>query len=195
MSVTQRGGAVSNLYQVLDASPDVTRSWVASEDKSWFAIQTRPRHEKSVTAGLQEKGIKVFLPLLSENHRWSDRCRVVDVPLFPSYVFVQTADTPATRILVLRTLGVVQFVGVRGAGIPIPDEQIESVRIVLEHGIRFTPFPYLNVGQRVRIRGGSLEGVQGILQGMNGDQSLIISVELIQRSLAIRVAGYQVEPA
>jgi transcription antitermination factor NusG len=195
MSVTQRGGAVSNLYQVLDASPDVTRSWVASEDKPWFAIQTRPRHEKSVTAGLQEKGIKVFLPLLSENHRWSDRCRVVDVPLFPSYVFIQTADTPATRILVLRTLGVVQFVGVRGAGIPIPDEQIESVRIVLEHGIRFTPFPYLNVGQRVRIRGGSLEGVQGILLGMNGDQSLIISVELIQRSLAIRVAGYQVEPA
>src|SRR4029077_2302505 len=115
MSVTQRGGAVSNLYQVLDASPVVTRSWVASEDKSWFAIQTRPRHEKSVTAGLQEKGIKVFLPLLSENHRWSDRCRVVDVPLFPSYVFIQTADTPATRILVLRTLGVVQFVGVRGA--------------------------------------------------------------------------------
>jgi transcriptional antiterminator NusG len=195
MSVTQRGGAVSNLYQVPDASSDLTRSWAASDDKSWFAIQTRPRHEKRVTAGLQEKGIKVFLPLVSENHRWSDRCRVVDVPLFPSYVFIQTADTPATRILVLRTLGVVQFVGVRGAGIPIPDEQIESVRIVLEHGIRFTPFPYLNVGQRVRIRGGSLEGVQGILLGMNGDQSLIISVELIQRSLAIRVAGYQVEPA
>jgi transcription antitermination factor NusG len=161
----------------------------------WFAVQTRPRHEKTVATGFQEKGIKAFLPLLSENHRWSDRCRVVEVPLFPSYVFIHTADTPAIRTLVLRTNGVTRFLGVRGAGIPIPDEQIESVRIVLERGIRFAPFPYLNVGQRVRVRGGSLEGVEGILLGMNGDQSLVISVELIQRSLAVRVAGYQVEPA
>ena len=195
MGVTQVGGAVSNLYQVLDKGAELTRSWVAPADKSWFAVQTRPRHEKRVAAGLQEKGIRTFLPLLSENHRWSDRFRLVDIPLFPGYVFIQTVDTPATRISVLRTLGVVRFVGVRGAGIPIPDNQIESVRIVLEHGIRFTHFPYLDVGQRVRIRGGSLEGVQGILLGMNCDQSLIISVELIQRSLAIRVAGYQVEPA
>jgi len=195
MGGTQIGGAVSNLYQMLDEGSELSRSWVAPADKSWFAVQTRPRHEKRVAAGLQEKGIKAFLPLLSENHRWSDRFRVVDVPLFRSYVFIQTVDTPATRISVLRTLGVVRFVGVRGSGIPIPDDQIESVRIVLEHGIRFTPFPYLNVGQRVRIRGGSLEGIQGILLGMNCDQSLIISVELIQRSLAIRVAGYQVEPA
>ena len=131
--------------------------------------------------------------MFSSKHRWSDRSRVVDVPLFPNYVFIQSVHDTATRILVLRTSGVLQYVGVRGKGVAIPDDQIESVRIVLERGIRFTHHPFLSVGQRVRIRGGSLEGVQGILLGMNVDQSLIISVELIQRSIAIRVAGYQVE--
>jgi transcriptional antiterminator NusG len=186
---------VSNLYHMLGDGSRLSHTWATATEKSWFAVQTRPRHEKTVAAGFKEKGIGAFLPLLSENHRWSDRCRSVDVPLFPGYVFIHTADTAATRVSVLRTCGVIRFVGVRGTGLPIPDEQIESVRIILEHGIRLTPFPYLNVGQRVRIRGGSLEGVQGILLGMNDDQSLIISVELIQRSLAVRVSGYQVEPA
>jgi transcription antitermination factor NusG len=193
--VTQMSGAVSNLNHNVDDGSELAHSFVTAANESWFAVQTRPRHEKRVAAGFQEKGIRTFLPLLSENHRWSDRCRVVDVPLFPNYVFVQATDIPTTRISVLRTTGVVRFVGVRGAGVAIPDEQIESVRIVLEHGIQFAPFPFLNVGQRVRIRGGSLEGVQGILLGKNGDKSLIISVELIQRSLAVRVAGFQVEPA
>lgn len=186
---------MSNLSHILDGGADQAGPFVAATKESWFAVQTRPRHEKKVAAGFQDRGIMAFLPLLSESHRWSDRCRLVDVPLFPGYVFIHTTDAPETRILVLRTSGVVRFVGVRGAGVPIPDEQIDSVRIVLERGIQFTPYPFLNVGQRVRIRGGSLEGVQGILLGMNGDQSLIISVELIQRSLAVRVAGYQVEPA
>ena len=189
------GGAVSNLSYIPVHGSDLPHSLMAGSEHAWFAVQTRPRHEKKVAAGFQEKEIRAFLPLLSENHRWSDRSRLVDVPLFPGYVFIRTADTPGNRISVLRTNGVIRFVGVRGAGVPIPDDQIESVRIILEHGIQFAPFPFLNVGQRVRIRGGSLEGVQGILLGKNGDQSLIISVELIQRSLAVRVAGYQVESA
>jgi len=189
------GGAVSNLSHILDSGPsEITSSLVATET-SWFAVQTYPRHEKRVVAALSEKGIKTFLPLLSESHRWSDRRRTVEVPLFPTYVFIQTADTRATRISILRATGVIRFLGTRGVGTAIPDEQIESVRIILEHGIRLMPFPFLNVGQRVRIRGGSLEGVRGILLGRNGDQSLIVSVELIQRSLALRVAGYEVEPA
>jgi transcription antitermination factor NusG len=189
------GGAVSNLNHIVDGGSERIHTRVTATEKSWFAVQTRPRHEKTVAAGLKEKGIGAFLPLLSEIHRWSDRRRAVDVPLFPGYVFIHTAATPPTRISVLRTCGVIQFVGVRGAGVAIPDEQMESVRILLEQGIPFTRFPFLNVGQRVRIRGGSLEGLQGILLGMNSDQSLIISVEIIQRSLAVRVAGYQVERA
>jgi transcription antitermination factor NusG len=99
------------------------------------------------------------------------------------------------RISVLGTEGVKSFVGVRGRGTPIPDTQIDAVRTIVAEGIPCYPHPYLNIGQRVRIRGGSLDGVQGTLLAKHDDLSLIISVHFIQRSLSIRVAGYTVEPA
>jgi transcription antitermination factor NusG len=161
---------------------------------SWFAVQTRPRHEKKVARSFQEKEIKAFLPLFSSTHCWSDRRRVIHAPLFPSYLFIQVSDSQDTRVPILRTSGVIGIVGNRGAGAAIPEEQIQAVRAILEQGIPFTSFPFLNAGQCVRIRGGSLDGLQGILVAKNGDQSLVVSVEIIQRSLAIRVAGYRVEP-
>ncbi len=167
---------------------------MAMTETSWFAIQTRPRHEKKVATSLQDKGLQAFLPLFSARRRWSDRHRVVHVPLFPGYVFVRVAEVQDNRIFVLRTSGVIGFVGIRGMGVPIPDEQIDAVRTILERGIPFVSCAFLKVGQRIRIRGGSLEGLQGILVAKNGDDSLIVSVEIIQRSLAIRVAGYPVEP-
>jgi transcription termination/antitermination protein NusG len=161
---------------------------------SWFAVQTRPRHEKKVARSLQEKEIKAFLPLFSSTHCWSDRRRVIHAPLFPSYLFVQISESLDVRVPILRTTGVVGIVGNRGVGATIPEEQIQAVQAILEQGIPFTSFPFLNAGQRVRIRGGSLDGLQGILLAKNGDQSLVVSVETIQKSLAIRVAGYHVEP-
>jgi transcriptional antiterminator NusG len=159
----------------------------------WFAVRTRPRYEKKVCAELQEKGINSFLPLSSAMHQWSDRKRQVHVPLFPGYVFVHIAPVLTSRISVLRTNGVLNFVGVRNMGVPIPDSEIEAVRTVIEERVIFEPYPYLKVGQRVCIRGGSLDGVSGVLAAVNGDQSLIISVNLIQRSIAMRIEGYRVE--
>jgi transcription antitermination factor NusG len=161
---------------------------------SWFAIQTRPRHEKKVAIELREKGVTAFLPLFSSLHQWSDRRRLVQTPLFPGYVFVRIGGAADSRIPVLRTSGVLNFVGIRGIGVAIPDSQIEAVQTILDHQIPFTPYPFLSVGRQVRIQGGSLDGLQGILVAKNTDQSLIVSVELIQRSLAIRVAGYRVVP-
>ena len=161
---------------------------------SWYAIQTRPRHEKKVAIDLQEKGITTFPALVSRWRRWSDRRRLVQIPLFSSYVFVRIPYALDMRISVLRTGGVIGFVGARGTGVPIPDSQIEAVQTVLNQEVPFAPYPFLSVVQRVRIRGGSLEGIEGILVAKNGDRSLVVSVELIQRSLAIRVAGYEVEP-
>ena len=159
----------------------------------WFAVQTRPRYEKKVRAELHEKGIATFLPLNSAMHQWSDRQRMVHVPLFSGYVFVRIAATLAARISVLRTNGVRNFVGVRNIGVPIPDSEIDAVRTVVEERVAFEPYPYLKIGQRVCIRGGSLDGVNGVLNAVNGDQSLIISVNLIQRSIAMRIEGYRVE--
>jgi transcription antitermination factor NusG len=163
------------------------------ETLCWFAIQTRPRFEKKVTNELQEKGIEVFLPVQNCLRQWSDRRQMVEMPLFPGYVFVRAAGTVDARVNVLRTNGVASFVGVRGIGSMIPDEEISAIQTLLKEQIPFQPHPFLKIGQRIRILGGSLDGIQGLLTDIRGDQSLVISVELIQRSIAMRVSGFQVE--
>lgn len=161
----------------------------------WFAVQTRPRYEKKVALELKEKGIESFLPLHSMKHQWSDRKQTVSLPLFPGYTFVRISPAQDLRVAVLRTNGVIHFVGARGVGTPIPDGEIEAVQTILRENIPFVHYPFLKVGQSVRIRGGCLDGIKGILAKFNGDQSLIISVKLIQRSVAMRVEGYDIEPA
>jgi transcription antitermination factor NusG len=165
-----------------------------ARELTWFAVQTKPRHEKKATTELQEKGIGAFLPLRSEKRQWSDRQRVVELPLFPQYVFVRITPSPNARVAVLRTNGIANFVGMRGMGMAIPDGQIERIQTVVAQGISVRPHSFLNVGKRVRIRGGALDGLQGILTAVNGDRTLVVSVELIQRSLAVRIAGFTVEP-
>ena len=164
------------------------------EPAQWYAIQTRPRHEKSAAAEQEQKGITTFLPLATQIHRWSDRRKKVTLPLFTGYAFVNIVPTPQTRISVLRTNGVISFVGFRNQGVPIPEVQIQGIQSLLANRIQFSPHFFLRVGQRVRIRGGCLDGVEGILIRQNGDQSLVLSVEMIQRSLAINIEGYDVEP-
>jgi transcription antitermination factor NusG len=171
----------------------LTRQEIMLDQLSWFAVHTRPRYEKKITMELQEKQIQAFLPLHSAIHQWNDRRQVVDMPLFSGYVFVRINSLLVSRIAVLRTQGVLNFVGVRGMGTPIPDSEIEAVQAVLGQKIPFEPYTYLRVGQRVRICGGCLDGVTGILAGVNGKQSVVVSVNLIQRSIAMRIEGYKVE--
>ncbi len=167
----------------------------AADESSWFAVQTKPRHEKRVAAELAEKGITVFLPLVSALHQWTDRRREVTLPLFTNYTFVRIDGERNPRVSVLRTNGVVGFVGMQGRPVPIPDEQINAVQTILREGIPFSLHPFLNVGRKVRIRGGCLDGIQGIILAVNGDQSLIVSIESIQGALAVRIAGYGLEAA
>lgn len=163
------------------------------DEPCWYAIQTRARHEKKVAAQLQEKGVTTFLPLVSQVRRWSDRNQVVQLPLFSGYAFVRMVQSAEAHQLVLRTDGLVRFVGVGGRGVPIPDKEIEDIRTILANKQPCAPHPFLRVGQRVRIRGGCLDGVEGILLAKDSNRSLVLSIELIRRSLAIRVEGYDVE--
>ncbi len=174
------------------APPEIARD--ATSELAWFAIQTMPRHERKVATELQRKGLHTFLPLFPSARQWSDRVRVLDMPLFPGYVFVQMSPAPDTRIAVLRSNGVTSFVGVRGVGVPIPETQIAAVQSILDQKLPFSPYPFFNIGQRICIRGGSLDGIEGVLTEIKGDLSLVISVDLIHKSLAIRVAGYRIEP-
>jgi len=161
---------------------------------SWFAVQTRTRFERNVTSQLETKGIEHFLPLFSVKHKWSDRLKLVEHVLFPNYVFVRISAALEMRIAVLRTIGVTNFVGIRGIGIPIPDAEIQSIQALLEHRVPFQLHSFLNVGQTVRVRGGCLDGIEGILTAINGNESLVISVNAIQRSIALHIRGFHVEP-
>jgi transcriptional antiterminator NusG len=191
-NVTQIGGAMGDRLRERVA---FIQPAVAADESSWFAVQTKPRHEKKVAAELAEKGIAVFLPLVSALHQWTDRRREVMLPLFTNYTFVRIGGERNPRVSILRTNGVVGFVGMQGRPVPIPDEQINAVQTILRERIPFSLHPYLNVGRKVRIRGGCLDGIQGVILAMNGDQSLIVSIEGIQGSLAVRIAGYGLEAA
>ena len=115
--------------------------------------------------------------------------------MFSQYLFVRVSGTGDSRIRVLQTSGVVQFVGANRRGIPIPDEQIESLLAIVSHRVPSAAHEFLRVGQRVRIRGGVLKGIEGILSAVRNEKSLVVSVDLIQKSIAIRIDGFEVEPA
>jgi transcription antitermination factor NusG len=167
----------------------------APEESNWYAVHTMARHEKRIAAQFEEKHVCTFLPLLQQIRRWSDRRSQVEVPMFSCYAFVRMVQTIEERLKVLRTPGVMGFVGSERQGTPIPDEQIESLRTAISEKILCFPHPYISAGRRVRIRGGSFDGIEGILVRQGKDQSLVISVELLQRSVSIRVEGYDVELA
>lgn len=164
-------------------------------EPKWYAVQTRARHEKKVDAQLHGKGIEAFLPLSSEKHQWSDRQRIVHQPLFSGYLFVHIPDSPQLRNEVLNTSGVCWFVGNQGLGVPIPDKQIQDIQSILACSSPYSPFPFVRMGQRARIRGGCLEGIEGILIAKDSDRTLVVSVELVRRSLGVRINGYEVEEA
>jgi transcription antitermination factor NusG len=113
--------------------------------------------------------------------------------MFSQYLFVKLLPTAESRLRVLQTAGIVQLVGTSGSGTPIPNEQIESLHAVVSRRIPTMPHEYLRVGERVRIRGGALEGIEGILSAIRNDKNLVVSVDLIQKSVAIRIDGFEVE--
>lgn len=163
-------------------------------DTHWYAVQTRPRHEKVAANHLQIFGIQTFLPLCPQIRSWSDRKKIIDFPLFPGYLFVAIPWFSQARARVFEASGAIGFVGPRNRATPIPPEQIEALRCLTGARAEYRPHHYVNVGQRVRIRGGALQGLQGILVSISNDQSLIVSVDLIRRSVAIHLKGYEVEP-
>ncbi len=164
------------------------------EESRWYAIHTRAHHEKSVTAQLERTGVTTFLPLIRQTHRWSDRQKTIQCVLFDCYTFVCLDSYLQNHLQILKTPGVFGFVGIRGVGLPIPDKEIEDIRTLIANDIPCTPYPFLRTGRRVRIRGGCMDGLEGVLVAKNSDQSLVVSVEMIQRSLAVRIEGYDVEP-
>jgi transcription antitermination factor NusG len=159
----------------------------------WFAVLTRPRHEKKVARQLADESLTAFVPTLPQIHQWCDRRRVVDLPLFSCYVFVHVGDWRDAYFKVLRTPGVFRWVRLGSEPSVIPDSEMASIRSLVERAVSVAPYPYLRIGQRVRLRSGCLEGVEGILVGRKGARKLVLSINLIQQSLAVPIEGYEIE--
>jgi len=163
--------------------------------KAWFAVETWPRYERKIADSLTAKGVDVFFPFQRQIRQWSDRRRAAELPLFPNYVFVHVSGEAESRLPVLRTTGVRKFVGSGSSGTPIPEAEVESIRLLMREGMFVQPHSYLSVGQRIRVRGGSLDGMEGILAADNDGVDFVVSIELIQRSIAVKLRGYQLEAA
>lgn len=163
-----------------------------SSGGAWYAVQTHYRFETKIASQLQSKGVETFLPLLRETHRWSDRQKTISLPLFSGYVFVRLHLSPSARTMVLRTEGGVAFVNSQGSASPIPSRQIDDLRRLLAQKVPCALRAFLKAGQRVRIRGGCLDGLEGIL-AQSSQKSLVVSIECIQRSVAVTIEGYELE--
>lgn len=187
--------ASPHLSQPAPAFADVSNEIQPNPSEQWYALHTRARHEKVVKERLERQGIVTFLPTVTQVHRWSDRKKKVELPLFACYLFARLIPRKVDRLRILCVEGVFSFVGPRGEGSPIPDEQIEAIRTLIKSELPCSSHPFLKIGQRVRVRSGSLDGLEGVLVSRNGDNTLVISVDAIQRSLSVRVNGYEIEAA
>ncbi len=157
----------------------------------WYAAYTYANHEKKTAAEISRRGVESFLPVYHAVRRWSDRRVEIEMPLFPGYVFVRLALRD--RLRVLQVPGVAKLVGFGGSPAALPDEQVEALRAGLDGQLRAEPHPYLTVGRRVRVRSGPFEGLKGIVVRRNNRCRLVISLELIQRSMAVEVEEASLE--
>jgi transcription antitermination factor NusG len=160
-------------------------------EQHWYAAYTCANHEKRVERQLVERQAEHFLPLYRSMRRWSDRRVQIDLPLFPGYVFVRLALRDRLRVLEIPS--VVRLVGFNGHPAVLPDKEIEALRTGVAANLRTEPHPYLKVGQRVRVKCGPLEGMEGILIRKKNALRLVLSIDLIMRSASAEVEAGDLE--
>ena len=151
----------------------------------WFAILTKAGREKNATLLLENSGFECYLPVSKSSRKWSDRTKEIDVPLFPGYLFCRM--NPNDRLPVLITPGVVQIVGRGKTPIPVEEHEIATIQRAASSGLSTMPWPYLQIGQLARIEEGPLHGLSGIVVRIKSGLKLVLSVQLLQRSIAVEI--------
>jgi len=162
------------------------------QNRQWYALYTCAQHEKRVFEELKRRAVESFLPLYESVRRWKDRQVRLELPLFQGYVFVRMALRDKRHAL--EVPGVVRLVGFGGVPASLPDEQVDAMRSSMSALLRAEPHAYLTVGRRVRVRSGPLRGLEGILVRRKSAFRLVVSVELIMRSVALEIDASDVEP-
>lgn len=158
---------------------------IEDPDLRWYAVRVKSNREWTVAAAARGKGVEEFVPRYRVRRQWSDRVKEVELPLFAGYVFCRL--DARERLPVLTIPGVVGFVGTREGPLPVDDGEIAALKQIAGAGVAAAPWPYLEAGQRVRIVRGPLRGVEGILAVVKSDYRLVVSVTILQRSVAVEV--------
>jgi transcription antitermination factor NusG len=162
------------------------------ENSDWWALYTRHQHEKTVADMLSAKGFEVFLPLYESIRRWKDRSKKLALPLFPCYVFVRGGLDRRLQVVTTPGVHMILFHGEQVA--MIPTVEIDVIRKVVEGPFRVEPHPFLKCGERVRVIRGSLEGVEGVLVRKKNLYRLVLSVDMMAKSVAVEIDATEVEP-
>jgi transcription antitermination factor NusG len=163
-----------------------------TDNQRWFALQVRSRWESSTALLLSGKGYQTLLPTYKARKRWSTGLKDVNAPLFPGYVFCQF--DAQKRLPVLITPGVIAVVGCGRIPLPVDDGEIVAIQRIVSSGLRAEPWPYLELGQRIRIESDALEGMEGILINFKGNHRIVVSVSLLRRSVALEIDRSCVRP-
>jgi len=159
---------------------------------AWYAIRTRSRHEKLVHQQLGSRGVDSFLPTVDRRRRWKDRWKTVSFPLFPGYCFARFPYQD--RLSVLTAVGVVQILGINGHATPVPDHEIDAVRLLVTSTLPLDPHPYLREGMEVEVVRGPLEGVRGVLVRKGSRARLVVAIHLIQQAASVELDAADVRP-
>ena len=158
----------------------------------WYALHVRPRFEKHVQTHLEEKGYEVFYPTYAVKRKWSDRVKLLEFPLFPGYVFSRFSVD--ARLPILVTPGVNQVVGAGKTPVMVDEAELLAIRRIMESGVATEPWPYLKVGETVRIESGPLEGMLGIVTRIKNSYRLVVSVSLLMRSVSVELDSKWIKP-
>ncbi|MDP9054830.1 MAG: UpxY family transcription antiterminator [Acidobacteriota bacterium] len=152
----------------------------------------KPRFEKSVSSLLRLKGFEEFTPLISQSQKWSDRIKIIELPLFPRYVFCRFSFED--RLAIFTTPGIVKIVGFGGAPTPVPDKEIDDLRAAMMAGTPLFNCEYMALGDRVRVTKGPLAGMEGFFVAARGRSRVVLSVHLLQRSVYAEVEMEWTQP-
>ncbi len=163
----------------------------APDSRNWYALFTRHQHEKSVALALSNKSHEVYLPLYRSLRQWQDRAKQIWLPLFPCYVFIR--EGMDRQFQIVTTPGVLYIVGWGGRPTVVPHAQIDAIGRIIESCLRVETHPYLQCGDRVRVKTGPLMGLEGILTRQKGVSQLIVSMEMLGRSVAVEIDVLNVE--
>jgi len=174
----------------IDSEPGSLAEDSLHSEMLWYAGYTASRHEKRVAEHFEQRGVEHFLPLYETIHRWNNGRHRVQLPLFPGYIFVRIALRD--RLRVIDVPGFVRLVGFNSLPHPLPEADINRMKEALNKGVLAEPYPYLTVGTRVEIRNGPMQGMTGILLRRQNKCRVVISVDLIMRSMAVEVEASDV---